>query len=310
MRSMKQHEEETPTTEHDVPTWLRHYLNWAGTTGNQTPLIFHQAAGLWLLSTAIGKRLYGEAPWGVRLYPNLYLMLVADTTFYRKPTAYKLTSLFVALVWMDTTDTAPTVNDVHWRTGQAIAEEWRQSAHRLLEQLDRSGEAIQEKRHQDRMLRAVRATGSTGIALRVLYHKLKGVYGRLHVMAFKLASLFAALDWLDTSKAVPTVTNEHWQSGQAIAEEWRQSAHRLLEQLDRSGEAIQEKRHQDRMLRAVRATGTTGIALRVLYRNLNFSAKHARQIAQDLVRAGLIEERRLNKAEWFIASEYVNESAT
>ncbi len=143
-----------------------------------------------------------------------------------------------------------------------------------------------------------------------LDERLKGVYGRLHVMAFKLASLFAALDWLDTSQAVPTITNGHWQSGQAISEEWRRSAHRLIEQLDRSGEAIQEKRHQDRMLRAVRATGTTGIALRVLYRDLNFSAKHARQIAQDLVRAGLIEERRLNKAEWFIASEYVNEAVT
>jgi hypothetical protein len=37
-------------------------MDWAGKTGNQTPMIFHQAAGLWLLSTAIGRRLYGEAP--------------------------------------------------------------------------------------------------------------------------------------------------------------------------------------------------------------------------------------------------------
>jgi len=65
-------------------------MAWAGATGNQTPLAFHQAAGLWLLATAVGRRLYGEAPWGVRIYPNLYLMLVAGTTFYRKSTAYKL----------------------------------------------------------------------------------------------------------------------------------------------------------------------------------------------------------------------------
>jgi hypothetical protein len=73
-----------------LPSWLEQYMDWAGKTGNQTPMIFHQAAGLWLLSTAIGRRLYGNAPWGVKLYPNLYLMLVASTTYYRKSTAYKL----------------------------------------------------------------------------------------------------------------------------------------------------------------------------------------------------------------------------
>jgi hypothetical protein len=73
-----------------LPDWLARYVEWAGTTGNQTPLLFHQAAGLWLLATAVGRRLYGEAPWGVKVYPNLYLMLVAGTTFYRKSIAYKL----------------------------------------------------------------------------------------------------------------------------------------------------------------------------------------------------------------------------
>jgi hypothetical protein len=81
---------EPPKTDYRLPGWLEQYVEWAGTTGNQTPILFHQAAGLWLLSTAVGRRLYGEAPWGVKLYPNLYLMLVAGTTFYRKSTAYKL----------------------------------------------------------------------------------------------------------------------------------------------------------------------------------------------------------------------------
>jgi len=129
----------------------------------------------------------------------------------------------------------------------------------------------------------------------------------MHVQAFKLASLFAALDWLRTSDDVPTVTVEHWRAGQALAEGWRQSAHRLLEQLDRSGDAVQEKRYQDRLLNAIRQAGATGVALRDLYRNLNFSAKQARQLAQDLVRAGLIEERRMDRAEWFVAVEHVSE---
>jgi hypothetical protein len=85
-----QPENKPPKTAYKLPSWLQQHMDWAGATGNQTPMIFHQAAGLWLLSTAIGRRLYGEAPWGVKLYPNLYLMLVAGTTFYRKSTAYKL----------------------------------------------------------------------------------------------------------------------------------------------------------------------------------------------------------------------------
>ncbi len=71
-----------------LPDWLARYVNWSGTTGNQAPLVFHQAAGLWLLATPVGCRLYGESPSGVRMYPNLYMMLVAGTTFYRKSTAY------------------------------------------------------------------------------------------------------------------------------------------------------------------------------------------------------------------------------
>jgi predicted transcriptional regulator len=135
--------------------------------------------------------------------------------------------------------------------------------------------------------------------------RLKGVYGRMHVQAFKLASLFAALDWLDTSDEVPTVTVEHWQVGQAIAENWRLSVHRLLDQLDNSGEAVQEKRQQDRLLRSVRQSGANGVALRDLYRKLNLAAKQVRTHMQDLIRAGLVEERRMNRAEWYIATEFI-----
>lgn len=62
------------------------------------------------------------------------------------------------------------------------------------------------------------------------------------------------------------------------------------------------------MLNAIRQSGASGAALRDLYRNLNFSAKQARQLALDLVKAGLIEERWLDRAEWFIAVEHVDEA--
>ncbi len=92
----------------------------------------------------------------------------------------------------------------------------------------------------------------------------------LRVQAFKLASLFAALDWLETDEETPITL-----AGQAIAENWRLSAHRLLEQLDHSGEAVQEKRHQDRLLNAVRQSGANGVAMRDLYRKLNLPAGEA-----------------------------------
>ena len=135
--------------------------------------------------------------------------------------------------------------------------------------------------------------------------RLKGVYGRMHVQAFKLATLFAALDWLKTSDEVPTVTTDHWSAAQTLAEGWRESAHRLLEQLDRSGEAVQEKRHQDRMLTWIRESGQQGYTLRDLYRKMHLTAKAGRQIAQELVKAGLVVERRISGAEAYIAVEYI-----
>jgi predicted transcriptional regulator len=140
-----------------------------------------------------------------------------------------------------------------------------------------------------------------------LDERLKGVYGRMHVQAFKLASLFASLDWLKSTDDAPTVTVEHWKSAQTISEGWRLSAHRLLEQLDRSGEAVVERRQQDRVLSLIQDAGGGGIAMRDLYRRLNLSAKQARHLAQDLIRAGLIEERRIDRAEAYIAVKAIAE---
>ena len=69
--------------------------------------------------------------------------------------------------------------------------------------------------------------------------------------------------------------------------------------------SVVERRQQDRLLMAVRQSGANGVAMRDLYRKLNLSAKQARQLAQDLIRAGLIEERRIERAEAYIASEFL-----
>lgn len=97
----------------------------------------------------------------------------------------------------------------------------------------------------------------------------------------------------------------NWQAGQAIAENWRLSAHRLLDQLDHSGEAVQEKRQQDRMLTVIRESGVSGCTLRDLYRKLHLTAKVGRQTAQELMKANLIAERRIKGAEAYLAVEYI-----
>ena len=428
-----------------LPDWLERYMVWAGATGNQTPLIFHQAAGLWLLATAVGRRLYGEAPWGVRIYPNLYLMLVAGTTFYRKSTAYKLaesvaraaiphmlmptpgsperfqealagrlpanfdkltkeqkerftkaqpfaaqrgllkdevSGLFGAINKRDymiglkdlimelydcpdyfDKDTQTGLNVVEnaalsilgvttpaslgcatsmgdWDNGLLVrfallmpepdyaerpaAATYQPTPNELIDDLRR----LHEKLPSPEMTEMGRSAPGAlrlnvecwaecqryGDELRRLCdprreveldERLKGVYGRMHVQAFKLAALFAALDWLKTNDAAPTVTVEHWNAAQTICDGWRASAHRLLDQLDKSGEAVIERRLQDRVLTVIQEAGAAGVAMRDLYRKLNLSAKQARQLAQDLIRAGLIEERRIERAEAYIAVEHV-----
>lgn len=137
-----------------------------------------------------------------------------------------------------------------------------------------------------------------------LDERLKGVYGRMHVQAFKLASLLATLDWVESNEPRPTVTLEHWKTGKAIGEIWRASAAQLLVQMDRSGEAVQEQREQTKLLQMIRNSGAKGKGLRELYRALNLPAKRARQLAQDLVRAGLIIERQNGRAEWHVATEF------
>lgn len=88
---------------------------------------------------------------------------------------------------------------------------------------------------------------------------------------------------------------------------WRGSAARLLRQMDRSGEAVQEQRGQSKLLTLMGKAGAQGSSLRYIYRTLNLPAKRARQLAQDLLTAGLIAERVYGRVEWYIAVEFLTE---
>jgi hypothetical protein len=73
-----------------VGRWLNDYVHWAGTAANETPLAFHNGAGLYLAAVAVGRRLYIHTPWRQQVFPNLYLMLVAVSTYYRKSAGLNL----------------------------------------------------------------------------------------------------------------------------------------------------------------------------------------------------------------------------
>ncbi|MCD4684494.1 MAG: DUF3987 domain-containing protein [Anaerolineae bacterium] len=73
-----------------VGQWLDEYITWASHAANETPLRFHEGAGLWLAALAIGRRLYIHTPWRQKIHPNLYVMLVAVSTYYRKSAGLNL----------------------------------------------------------------------------------------------------------------------------------------------------------------------------------------------------------------------------
>jgi hypothetical protein len=75
-----------------VGIWLDDYLGWAGAAANETPLAFHLGAGLYLAAIAVGRRLYIQTPWRQQVFPNLYLMVVAVSTYYRKSAGLSLAS--------------------------------------------------------------------------------------------------------------------------------------------------------------------------------------------------------------------------
>jgi hypothetical protein len=428
-----------------LPDWLAQYVGWASRVGNQTPEIFHLGMGIWMAAIAIARRLHVDARWGVRIYPNLYMMFIADTTFYRKTTAYKLgeriLNAAIPHLLMPTPGSPERFQDA--LAGQApsnfdklpqehqanVLEAMKFAAQRglfkdeiaglfgafkrdymaglkdfMLEIYDcpntiaketQSGLAIirnaapsilgvttpaglssaisvadwdngllprfalltPEPDYEERptLGQAERPPTAVISGLRALYDalpmpeksgdgwhaaesikmsvdswdacqsysnhlrrqcdprletplddRLKGVYGRLHVQAMKVAMICAALDWMiegDTDS--PSVTDEHWGTGLAIAEHWRVSAMRALDHLDRSGSARLEFRTQDKVLRAVSESGADGVTLHSVYKNHNLKAAIARQVARDLVQAGQIVETRIGRAEAYVAARYV-----
>ena len=135
--------------------------------------------------------------------------------------------------------------------------------------------------------------------------RLWGVYGRLPSQALKAAVILAALDWAeDDREPAPLVSLAHWARGQAIAESWRASAHRLLDSLC-NRRVAEEHDKEDRILRVIQAAGSGGITARNIYRTLGLRRVEFELAVAGLVRDGLIREIEIKPARGPSACGYV-----
>lgn len=84
--------------------WLDEYVAYARKVSPMTPALFHQSAGLWLVSVAVARRLRLKMPFGT-IYPNLWILWIAPSTLYRKTTAMTVAADLAreAFAWLLTT---------------------------------------------------------------------------------------------------------------------------------------------------------------------------------------------------------------
>lgn len=66
-------------------SWIDAYVKFAVRASPMTPIFFHESFALGLLSTAIARRAYVRAGKNL-IFPNLYMLLVAQSTLYAKTT--------------------------------------------------------------------------------------------------------------------------------------------------------------------------------------------------------------------------------
>lgn len=131
-----------------------------------------------------------------------------------------------------------------------------------------------------RALRDMTAPNST------LDDRLRPIYGRLHVLAIKVAIILAALDWaaLGNTQTHPVIEPRHWYRAQIIAEQARASAHRLLGELNQTQDSMVETR-----VASLIARNPEGVTLRYLTQSVGFSRKQIQESLDSLIEGGAVE---------------------
>lgn len=78
-----------PSTWNGAGAWVDTYVNYARSISPMTPDLFHESAALFLAALVIARRLVLKMAFD-DIYPNLYILWVAITTFFRKSTALNI----------------------------------------------------------------------------------------------------------------------------------------------------------------------------------------------------------------------------
>jgi hypothetical protein len=132
---------------------------------------------------------------------------------------------------------------------------------------------------------------------RGLDERLRGNYGRLPVLAIKLALILTVMDWADEGgKESPRITEAHWARAQMLSEEYRASAHRLLAELNVSQDVKNEQKILDFI---ARTQATKPPTKREIHRGAGIkNRKDAHSAVEALIESGVIVEveRRSNGA--------------
>jgi len=77
-----------------VGVWLQDYMAWATKRCQMTPRVFLQSGGLYAVSLAIARRAVLRLDFDA-IYPHLYILWVAPTSYFRKSTGLKAVSQLV-----------------------------------------------------------------------------------------------------------------------------------------------------------------------------------------------------------------------
>ena len=120
-----------------------------------------------------------------------------------------------------------------------------------------------------------------------LDRRLYPSYGRLYISAMKVAMLLAVSDWSSRPdrERTPCVSLEHWYQGQAVAEIWRESVHRLLNEFS-SGE---ERSQEDNLMRVLRRAGPNGMTAREIGLMIHQKRESVETLLLGLEQDGLVE---------------------
>lgn len=112
-------------------------------------------------------------------------------------------------------------------------------------------------------------------------------YGRLYVSAMKVAMLLAVSDWASQPgrETTPCISLDHWYQGQSIAETWRESVHRLLNEFSAGDERGQE----DGLMRVLKRAGPNGMTAREIGLMIHQKRDGVEMLLLGLEQDGLIE---------------------